>query len=72
MDDLDLPLAERAPAEPRAGGERDPFLAALGEQVRSLRARRGRTCSMLREARLAALSTPRPAFPRRASRSQSS
>ncbi len=43
MDDLDLPLAERAPAEPRAGGERDPFLAALGEQVRSLRARRGMT-----------------------------
>lgn len=43
MDDLDLPLAERPPAESRAGGERDPFLVALGEQVRSLRARRGMT-----------------------------
>ncbi len=42
MDDLDLPLAERTPAEPRAA-ERDPFLAALGERVRSLRARRGMT-----------------------------
>ncbi len=43
MDEFELPLAERAAAEPRAGGERDPFLVALGERVRSLRARRGIT-----------------------------
>lgn len=42
MDDLE-PTVTDPPATERASPQRDPFLAALGERVRSLRARRGMT-----------------------------
>ncbi|MED5622345.1 helix-turn-helix transcriptional regulator [Ideonella sp. BN130291] len=37
------PLPDEAPAADRAEPERDPFLVALGERVRALRARKGMT-----------------------------
>lgn len=41
--DQDSPLTLVAPLDGAEGGEKNPFLAALGERVRALRARRGMT-----------------------------
>jgi XRE family aerobic/anaerobic benzoate catabolism transcriptional regulator len=41
--DLDLTKASTGPAEGVEGEEKNPFLAALGDRVRALRARRGMT-----------------------------
>lgn len=49
MDDLAPSLADAAPPE-APGDPRDPFLTALGERVRSLRARRGMTRRALSQA----------------------
>ena len=49
MDDLAPPLADSPGLEP-PGDPRDPFLTALGERVRSLRARRGMTRRALSQA----------------------
>jgi len=49
MDDLDIPLAD-APSIDTTTDRRDPFLTALGERVRSLRARRGMTRRALSQA----------------------
>ena len=49
MDDLATPLAD-APGADTATDRRDPFLTALGERVRSLRARRGMTRRALSQA----------------------
>lgn len=49
MDDLALSLDD-SPTAPQASDPRDPFLTALGERVRSLRARRGMTRRALSQA----------------------